>query len=114
MENYSILTDNNRLVRLTKARDLDSLALIYLKWSLKQDGFSTSLSSENISKYLESWLEWSQEAENKFETKEEAIDEATSNLVYSNIHFLKNNTEISSKDREYIFEVIYSRLSDSK
>ena len=103
--------NGRKLTRFTNAKDLNSFARIYVKWVLKQDGLETKLTKENITKYLDGWVEWSQDMEHPFESTDEAIDEAHNTLVWSNIHFMKGNTEVSSKDKEVISRNVYDILS---
>lgn len=103
--------NGSKLTRFTNAKDLNSLARIYVKWVLKQDGLETKLTKENITKYLEEWIEWSMDTEHPFESTDEAIDTAHNTLVWSNVHFMKGNTEVSSKDMEVISRNVYEILS---
>jgi len=107
---YGIST-SNKLTRSKKAKVLNGLAIIYSKWVFKQDGIDTRLTKDNINKYLEGWLEWSQDLEYSFESIEDSIDTVQDNLVWSNIHFMRENTEVYSKDKEIISKKVYDILS---
>ena len=87
--------NGERLTRFSNATDLNKLAIIYMKWVLKQNGLEPRLTKDNIKEYLEGWVEWSKDTEEPFESVEFAIDTAHDILTYSNIHFMKGNVAVS-------------------
>ena len=103
--------NGERLTRFSNATDLNKLAIIYMKWVLKQDGLEPRLTKDNIKEYLEGWVEWSKDTEEPFESVEFAIDTAHDILTYSNIHFMKGNVEINQDEKEIVSKKIYEILS---
>lgn len=103
--------NGERLTRFTNATDLEGLAIIYMKWVLKQEGLEPRITRDNIKEYLEGWVEWSKDMEEPFESVEFAIDQAHETLMYSNVHFMRGNAEIDQDEKEIVSKKVYEILS---
>ena len=114
MATYGIF-NGTKLTKFKNANSLQSLAKIYIKYILREEGIGTNINKESINYYLNTWMEWSQDTEQPYENIEEAIDQAQSTIVYSNIHFINCDTkkQISSGEREILANNITEILTNN-
>jgi hypothetical protein len=103
---YSILNERKELVNFKKATSLKKLAEIRIAYQLKQEGIDTNVAG--VVEFVHSWAEFLGRT-NEIEINE-VIDEISSCMVYSNVHFLKNKVQISNDDRDQVFQYTYDLL----
>lgn len=116
--NYGIITFNSNrptILKFSKATDIKSFALIFLKRKLKEEGLKFNVSG--LTEYLNSWLEWSEETEEPVKEFSQIIDTASDTLTYSNVHLqkrdLNNSTTwipLTSEDKKEFCKVICDKL----
>lgn len=103
--------------KFTKATDINSFALIFLKKKMREEGFK--FNEQGRKDYMQSWIEWHNdmcgETGNEPITESfQIVDTAADTLVYSNVHLQKFEggewVPLTSEEKSEFCKVIREKL----
>ena len=100
-------------VKFNGVTTLPGLAKATLRVAMTEEGYE--LTKDSTKAYLESWVETMVECGDGDDTEytiADAIDQAASNICYSRDFFIdfRDNTQLSSADREVVFNEMVKLL----
>lgn len=103
--------DGQKLIAFRGANTLELLGKAYLKRIFIDEGIE--FSKKGIVKYLEGWVDWSQDTDEPATDPQDMIDQAVSTIVYSNVHFMDVDAraQITNKEREAVEKEITRLLN---